>query len=576
MISGELPRRNKPRTSPPPPPGSPLRQTQPPPTAGAAASSVPAPPILPTAPAPAPAAAPTHTERRLPLPPPDATPPRSKPPSSPPPPPARTKPPSRPPPPPLPVGDEGELTIPNSPEVALGLPPPPTLQDSGFDEIQKTVKAEDNPVMRRLLEATPIPGPELRPVARGGGADIGRDDPTIVPTGDDSRPPGMRGDPSQITTDRFERADPTEPPSDRTDATIVHTGRPAALTGTINLRPEASLPRRRGPFGDMRYIFTVLFGVARARREVAAIEIVLAREKAERKERLVALGRAAVVSEKFAHPAMGPAREQLGTIEEERSRFAGQVAAADSELEHVKRERGKRSKQSAEEVSQLAADIAAIDKKLEPLEREALLARRRAADHKEQMAKIDARIAATEASLVSVKVAREDKPAIMAEIASLKADRESVRRDEPVIASQLDGLAPKIAALEATRDEKRRKLGELREREDDDQRRAQDLITAISAKRVVVERAQLDAETARDKALFGLAERLLIDRPSQLGRAFEPIDDIDLAIATRERRAMELREVLGSVDKGALVRGIAVMLVILGAAAAGVILALNQ
>ena len=91
----------------------------------------------------------------------------------------------------------------------------------------------------------------------------------------------------------------------------------------------------------------------------------------------------------------------------------------------------------------------------------------------------------------------------------------------------------------------------------------------------MVERSQSEAEAARDKALYGLAERLLIDRPTQLGRAFEPIDDLDLSIATNERRAMELRELLGSVDRRAMARGIIVMIMILGAAVAGVILALT-
>ena len=91
----------------------------------------------------------------------------------------------------------------------------------------------------------------------------------------------------------------------------------------------------------------------------------------------------------------------------------------------------------------------------------------------------------------------------------------------------------------------------------------------------MLERSQCEAEAARDKALYGLAVRLLIDRPTQLGRAFEPIDDLDLSIATQERRAMELRELLGSVDRRAMARGIIVMIMILGAAVAGVILALT-
>src|SRR6185369_9937391 len=102
------------------------------------------------------------------------------------------------------------------------------------------------------------------------------------------------------------------------------------------------------------------------------------------------------------------------------------------------------------------------------------------------------------------------------DIATLKADRQSVTRDEPVIAAELDALNPRIAAIEGARTELRRKRAELEKAEREDQRRTAELLEAIGAKRKVVERAAADAETARDTALFELGDRLYVDRPKAL------------------------------------------------------------
>lgn len=606
-VAGELPPRRKARTMPPPPPGSPLRTK--PPTVETPIVGGPPPPT-----APAPTAAPTaaSTAAALPLPPP---PPagdqsggtRSKPATRPPPIPAaaRAKPDSRPPP----IGDENELTIPDSDHAKREreLTPPPPLAASGFDQHQKATVQPDpsKAVMKKILDATPLPGPDMRPSSPGFdipqmtvkedaplGLRVGqghatavvdgprgmRGDPTVVPTGDDDRSGGpRRGDPSQASTKPFERGDPTgvEPPAERGDATVAQVG-PIAVSGSVSVRQHVSLPRKRGVLGDVRYVFTVLFGVSRARRESIAVATELAKQLAERKERLVALGRAAVVSERFDHPALTAAREQLATIEDERSQHAGGLEALDSELDQIKRERTKRSKQTAETIAAEEKRVTDVQTKLEPLEREAQGARRRAADLHDQLKRLDARIQLTEASLLSIKTKREDKPAVQAEIATLKADRQSIQRDEPQLAAELDALTPRIAALEAARTEAVTTIAELREAETIDERRVEELVAAIEARRKVVGRSHSDSAAARDKALYGLADRLLIDRPKQLGRAFEPIDELELAIGTNERRAMELRELQGSVDKRAMARGITVMVLIVAAAGAGVVLALTQ
>src|SRR6185436_468326 len=133
------------------------------------------------------------------------------------------------------------------------------------------------------------------------------------------------------------------------------------------------------------------------------------------------------------------------------------------------------------------------------------------------------------------------------------------------LAGALDTLQPRIAKLEAARSEARRRRVEIEQSEREDQRRTEELLAAIGANRVVVDRAAADAEALRDKILFKLGERLYVDRPSDLTAELAPIDEIDLELGSADRRMMELREILASVDRWKLARGIALLVVVLGA-----------
>ena len=152
-----------------------------------------------------------------------------------------------------------------------------------------------------------------------------------------------------------------------------------------------------------------------------------------------------------------------------------------------------------------------------------------------------------------------DKAQIQADLATLKADRKSVQRDEPKIAAELDALNPRIAAIDAARADAEKRKKELEEGEAHDQRRTAELLEAIGAKRKVVDRATAEAEAARDKVLFELGERLYVDRPKLLSAQLSPIDAIDLELGEDDRRIMELREILSNIDRWKLVRGIAVI-----------------
>ncbi len=381
-----------------------------------------------------------------------------------------------------------------------------------------------------------------------------------------------RGDATMIDpqTHKFERGDPTSAaPPDST--AIGGAGMQLRHGSGGTLRPSAALRRKRGLAGDVRYVFTVLFGVRASKRELAELEHRQGLRQTSRRRHLITLGRTAVITDSFDHPALGKGREQLQAIEDERSKHAGAVAASDAELERVRRDRDAKAKQYIADLSATDAELAELAKKLEPLEKEAATTRKRAQELRESLQRIEKKIADSESLLNSVRAEKLDKAGIEADIATFKADRHAVLRDEPVIAAELDALNPRIAAMEATRTELKKKRAELEKSEQDDQRRTSELLEAIGAKRKVVERAAADAETARDQALFELGDRLYVDRPQALTAQLSPIDQIDLELGEGDRRMMELREIISNVDRAKLARGAA--MIIVAVAAAGSIVA---
>ncbi len=368
-----------------------------------------------------------------------------------------------------------------------------------------------------------------------------------------------RGDPTAIDsqTSKFERGDPTN--LGRSDATLASTGPSPVHTAAGRLRTVAQLRRQRGLFGDVRYVATTMFGVRRARRELTDLEAKQEVRQASRRRYLVTLGRTAVTSDGFDNPALGPALEQLGGVEDERARHTGQVVAADQELQRVKRDRETAAKQYVIDLSAIDAELAELQKRLEPLLKEQVTATKRGAQLRESLRALEKNIAETTAQLVTVKGPKQDPAAIQAELATLKADKVAVQRDEPKIAADLDALNPKIAALESKRDASQKRRLDVLKAEQDDQRRAEELLAAIGAKRKVMDRAAGDAETLRDKILFELGERLYVDRPADLSPQMSPIDSIDVELGEADRRVMELREIMSSIDKAKLWRGIAVI-----------------
>lgn len=567
--------RKKPRTVPPPPPGSAERKaleeaivevakatpaptptrskpvTAPPPARAKPVTVPPSIPPLPASPARTkpPSAAPPAAAPALPLPPPPA-PARTKPPTPPPPP--RPKAPTGAPPPRPAAAVAPEHTPPVIVDDSLTIPgaPPPEARssdpnlvvpvgefDSGIGTIEQgQLRAAhppahtDETIKRDIADAL-LKIPEVR-VVRGDTTGVG----------------GERGDPTAIESE-----------GERGDATVLQGPSDSRTSTGGRLRAHAALRRQRGLLGDARYVITATLGTRRVRRELASLEQRQAGQQASRRRHLVTLGRTAVVTDSFEHPALVRARDALAAVEDERSLHAGAVAASDSELARVRRDREAKVKQHAADVARCEAELAELARKLEPLEKEAAVARKRADELRAQLARIDRQLADTEAKLVSVKADKLDPAGIQAELATLRADRRAVARDEPKLAAELDALNPRIASIEAARAEAQKRRRELDVAEAEDQRRTAELLEAIGAKRKVVERAASEAEAARDKVLFELGERLYVDRPAVLAAQLAPIDAIDLELGESDRRVMELKEILANVDRAKLARGVGVI-----------------
>ena len=348
---------------------------------------------------------------------------------------------------------------------------------------------------------------------------------------------------------RDDDATTVEPPS-----TLL--GKATGAHGVGARREPPRLPRTPGVLGDLAYVVTATRGVRRARKELVDVEDQITTLKSDRATRLADLGRAAVADDRFDQTAIRVSRDLLGDIEDRRSRHAGAAAAADAELDAIEREREAELKRASDELAGAEEEIAKLDAELAPLEREAAQARKRAAQVKDTLASIDARIAAARASLVSVKGPARDATAVEAELATLRADREAVSRDEPAIAADLDRLLPRIASLESAREAARARINAARAAEREARARAEEKVAAVQARRRVESRAAADAKHASERALIELGERLYVDRPGDLTLRLAAVDKQDVAIATAQRRAIELRELIGSLEKGALARGV--------------------
>ena len=101
--------------------------------------------------------------------------------------------------------------------------------------------------------------------------------------------------------------------------------------------------------------------------------------------------------------------------------------------------------------------------------------------------------------------------------------------------------------------------------------RTAEKITAARARKAVEERAKGELEREQEDALRGLGEKLNVERPLDLLPRLKPIEEHEVAIATLERRRVELGELVAGVDRWAFARGLLWIALLLGAIAAAIL-----
>lgn len=153
----------------------------------------------------------------------------------------------------------------------------------------------------------------------------------------------------------------------------------------------------------------------------------------------------------------------------------------------------------------------------------------------------------------------------------MRAEREEFAREEPAIASELDDLEPAIASLGSARGDARARATRLESAEQAAVVRTAEKLTAARARKAVEERARGELEREQEEALRGLGEKLNVERPLDLLQRLKPIEEHEVAIATLERRRVELGELVAGVDRWAFARGLLWIALVLGAIAGAIL-----
>jgi hypothetical protein len=338
---------------------------------------------------------------------------------------------------------------------------------------------------------------------------------------------------------------------------------------TAILRLPPTLPRHRGPHGDLLYVFTAIFGVARANREIASIDRKLEAEKQSRTRRLADLARLALADSDLESETLNRGRDEIMDLEDRRSRRAGAVAAADAAIAGLERAREDDNKERVQAQDALRREMAAMQEKLEPLQRRARATRRRGFRLQEALRALDRKVARAEAKLS--RLSDDKKATAEAHIAALRAERKAMADERPVLAAELDELEPAIADLVASGADARARAARMDKEESVAVVRTAEKVAAVRARRVVEERAEEELDEAQEEALAVLGERLAVERPPELGPRLRGIEEHEVAIATLERRQMELTELVRALDRWALARGVLWLLALTVAVAAALV-----
>ncbi len=339
-------------------------------------------------------------------------------------------------------------------------------------------------------------------------------------------------------------------------------------SGTVRL-PD-SIPRRSGVVGDVAYVFRVLAKRRSSAIELAKIADEIVNLKEARAGELLQVARKAIGDDRNDQTLVGRAREDLLKIEEKRSLHAGRVAAAEEKMAALSRHRSDKAVRRTEEAEGLDKEVEKINASLEPLQTRVNSARKRAGELRKHLKAIDDKIRGAESSLVSV-TGPADKAAVHANIASMRAERDTVAADEPLMAAEIDDLDPKISSLISTRSGLYDKISTLDQERDLDEKRVVEKEVAVQASKAVESRAMDDQASKRQDALLELGEALHNKPVEASTPRASVVEKQDLDIGILERRRLELKELRNSVETFPIIMGIMWMLLLAASITAAVI-----
>lgn len=316
--------------------------------------------------------------------------------------------------------------------------------------------------------------------------------------------------------------------------------------------------RPRGLLRDVRYLFAGGLRLRRARRERDQLEHRLIEARARRARAVVALAAQAVSTASLEHPALDDARAELAILEHDHGDQARARAETDAAMFTLRRAHEAHGQARLAEITEHERTLAELATREAPLEREVARVRQRQADLAAELDRLDA--ARSRAEAQRDRRPASERAAVDAELATGAANRAMVARDRPALDAELAALLPQLAAIEAARAEAQARLDTARTAFGSRAAQVDAELRTLASRRDLLARAGDDARGARGTRLAALGERLVLERPAILRGPIGELDELDVAIATDQRRLLDVDETIDGVDHRAMLRGVAVLL----------------
>ena len=320
----------------------------------------------------------------------------------------------------------------------------------------------------------------------------------------------------------------------------------------------------RGLLGDVRYLARGGLALVRARRERDQLEARLSATRVRREQAVVALAAQAVATTSLDLPPVDDARAELAILEHDHGDHAEARRAIDAAVFTLRREHEEHGRARLDEITTHERRLAELTTSEAPLERELARLDRALAELAAELERLDA--ANLKLELARARRPLGDRAALDAELATGQANRAMVARDRPALEAERAALIPRLDEVEAARAEAQAHLDAARTAFRTRAAHLDAELRRLAARRETLDRAGADVRGARQARLAALGEQLVLERPAALRRPLAELDELDVAIATDQRRLLDVDEQIDGADRRAMLRGVAVLLLALAAA----------